>query len=350
MANIREKRPGLWEVRVFTGRDAAGKPVQVSKTVRGTKKDANRLAAQLTLRPASNATRRTVAELIDDYVKHKTPTWSIQTAGNHRGRVKLILADPIAKLAIARVTVRDVDGWILRMRQAGVGPASIQNRYAFLRAAFEQAVRWEWLSYNSVKNARLRTRKAPPREALTVDEVLAVLAAAEEIDDAAALALRIAAAGGLRRGEVAALRWEHFRDGAVVVEQQIVADRTKRVDDADKYVCGPTKTVNRRVVSLDETTMQMVRKLRLQRQVATPWVFGIDERTPAPDRIGWWWTRARGIAGLDKKWRLHDLRHFTATQAIANGHDIRTVAGRLGHADASMTMRVYAHVVDGRDR
>jgi translation initiation factor 1 (eIF-1/SUI1) len=122
MVNIREKRPGLWEVRVFTDRDAAGKPVQESKTVRGTTKDAKRLAAQLTLRPASNATRRTVAELIGDYVKHKTPTWSIQTAGNHRGRVKLILADPIAKLAVARVSVRDVDGCILCMRQAGVGP------------------------------------------------------------------------------------------------------------------------------------------------------------------------------------------------------------------------------------
>ena len=80
MTTIREKRPGLWEVRVFAGRDAAGSPVQVSKTVRGTKKDAQRLAAQLTLRPAPSAGRRTVAELLDEYVKHKEPTWSIQTA------------------------------------------------------------------------------------------------------------------------------------------------------------------------------------------------------------------------------------------------------------------------------
>jgi hypothetical protein len=44
-------------------------PVQLSKTVRGTKKDAQRLAAQLTLRPSPTAGRRTVAELLDDYVK-----------------------------------------------------------------------------------------------------------------------------------------------------------------------------------------------------------------------------------------------------------------------------------------
>ena len=73
-------------------------------------------------------------------------------------------------------------------------------------------------------------------------------------------------------------------------------------------------------------------------------------RRAAPDRIGWWWTRARKLSGIDRRWRLHDLRHFSATQAIAGGHDIRAVAARLGHADASMTLRVYAHAIASRDR
>jgi hypothetical protein len=30
-------------------------------------------------------------------------------------------------------------------------------------------------------------------------------------------------------------------------------------------------------------------------------------------------------------------------------HDVRTVAGRLGHANPAMTLRVYAHVVEGAD-
>jgi len=51
---------------------------------------------------------------------------------------------------------------------------------------------------------------------------------------------------------------------------------------------------------------------------------------------------------LDKfGWRelhLHSLRHFTATQLVAAGMDIRTVAGLLGHADASVTLKVYSHV------
>ena len=48
--------------------------------------------------------------------------------------------------------------------------------------------------------------------------------------------------------------------------------------------------------------------------------------------------------------RFHDLRHFAATQMVAAGTDVRTVAGRLGHADASTTLRIYAHALPERDR
>jgi len=47
MATIREKRHGVWEVRVFTVSDARGRPTQLSRTVHGGKRDAQRLAAEL---------------------------------------------------------------------------------------------------------------------------------------------------------------------------------------------------------------------------------------------------------------------------------------------------------------
>ena len=68
-----------------------------------------------------------------------------------------------------------------------------------------------------------------------------------------------------------------------------------------------------------------------------------------PDRIGAWWRRARSLAGIDAAWRLHDLRHWSATLAIANGHDVRTVGHRLGHANAAMTLH-YAHPSEAVDR
>ena len=76
MASIRQKRPGYWEVRVFVGYDDAGRHVQVSKVVKGSKRDAERLAAQLASRPATRSGSLTVAELLDEYVEHKAASWS----------------------------------------------------------------------------------------------------------------------------------------------------------------------------------------------------------------------------------------------------------------------------------
>lgn len=281
---MREKRRGYWEVRVFVGYDDNGKPIQMSKTLRGTKKDANRVAAQLTLKPTPAAGRRTVAELIDAYVMHKTPTWAIQTQHGNEGRAKSIKRDAIAAMSVARVGVSEVDAWHLRLRRRALGEGAVRNQHSFLRAVFQQAVRWEWITHNPVASATLRRQRVQPRDAMTPDEVNRVMAA---------------------------LRWEKVRDDKVIVDQQVIVDRR----NTPRYVVATTKTANRRVISLDDRTLQMIRELRLRRRALTPWMFGEDPGTPAPDRIGWWWRRARALAGIDPKWRLHDLRHFSATQA-----------------------------------
>ena len=59
--------------------------------------------------------------------------------------------------------------------------------------------------------------------------------------------------------------------------------------------------------------------------------------------------RLRRAVGLDLI-RLHDLRHFTATRLLSEGVPVRTVSGRLGHANASTTLNVYAHFVESSDR
>ena len=68
-----------------------------------------------------------------------------------------------------------------------------------------------------------------------------------------------------------------------------------------------------------------------------------------PDTITGRFTRARKQAGLEGV-RLHDLRHLHATQLLAAGVPVRTVSGRLGHANAATTLNVYAHFLEASDR
>jgi hypothetical protein len=64
VATIRERRPGIWEVRVFTGRGEDGRPTQVSRTVWGGKRAALRVAASLESRPQAQPGGRTSVSVI----------------------------------------------------------------------------------------------------------------------------------------------------------------------------------------------------------------------------------------------------------------------------------------------
>jgi integrase len=86
-----------------------------------------------------------------------------------------------------------------------------------------------------------------------------------------------------------------------------------------------------------------------ERSSDVPWILSSGSGPVNPERVTAWWRRARDGAGVDRRWRLHDLRHWSATTSIVGGHDVRTVANRLGHANPSMTLRTYAHAVEAAD-
>ena len=347
MATIRERRPGVWEVRTFTGYDERGRPTQVSRTVHGTKKDAKHLAAQMTVKPNRKAGGKKVADLLEDWIETKAPIWAPLTLRDHQSRAAHIQDDPIARSSVASLSVSDIDRWVSRMRKAGVGESAITNRHSALRAALQQAVRWELIDHNPATNAPVQRPKRLHREAMTAEEVHQVLEAAKQVNEFAALALRLAAETGARRGELAALSWDSLVDDRLVVDRQVTLVQDD--DGKRRPEIRPTKTGSRRAVALGPSTLAMVQAQAQQWAHLTVWMFGPDTEPVNPDRIGWWWRRAREIAGINTHWRLHDLRHWSATHAIASGADMRTVANRLGHVDPSMTLRVYSHAVRQAD-
>jgi integrase len=349
MATLREKRPGVWEVRVFTGSDARGRPTQLSRTVHGGKRDALKLAAELEVGPGrASPAGRSVSDVLDAWVEQNLDTWAPSSARDQQSRVRAIKRDQISRLPLARLSVGDVERWHTRVRNAGLQDAGIKNLHGVLRAALSQAERWGWVSNNVAGIARLKSSKTQQRSVMSLDDLRAVMTAAATIDPAAVLALRIAAVAGARRAELAALRWTDVADGQLTIDSAI--EFVKRGDGAPEMRDAATKTANTRTLTLDADTLALIEAVRVQRQPYGPWMFGLGPELVSPDRIGWWWSRSRKLSGIDAKWRLHDLRHWSATVAIGQGHDVRTVAGRLGHANPAMTLRVYAHAFASADQ
>jgi integrase len=193
----------------------------------------------------------------------------------------------------------------------------------------------------------------PPRP----EEIARLYRLAEQVDPDLAVLILVAASTGARRSELIALRWSDvdLEDGKVRIARGIVLG-------LDGLVEKDTKTHSVRTVALDDTTVDALtvhRSGALTRLSAggldwepTSFVFtpAVDGSTPwFPDSASRRFRRlceAAGVGGV----RLHDLRHYVATRLLANGVDVRTVAGRLGHRNAATTLNVYAHFLAETDR
>jgi len=185
------------------------------------------------------------------------------------------------------------------------------------------------------------------------------MAAIEGADPEFAVFIRLSAAVGSRRGEVAALRWSavDFAGGDLVISKGLVQSRTGAVLEKD------TKTHQARRVAVDAGTLAALRAWRQECERRAE-LCGIELRpdgyvfSAEPDgSIPWkpirWtsaWRRLRAKVGIDESVRLHDLRHFAATRLLDAGVPVKTVSGRLGHSRPATTLNVYAHFVPATDR
>jgi integrase len=169
--------------------------------------------------------------------------------------------------------------------------------------------------------------------------------------------LVLAAATGARRSELVALRWTDVDiDGSTMSISRGV------VFGPDGLVEKGTKTHTTRRVALDDRTLRAVaeHRDRMRQRAALcrvplrddAFVFSntADCTEPwFPDSVSRTFRRLCAAEGL-RDVRLHDLRHFVATQLLGAGVDVRTVAGRLGHRNAATTLNVYAHFLQQADR
>lgn len=358
----RQRRDGVWELRVYVGRDpATGKPVQLSKTFHG-----NARAADGALRDfvekfrvaQSDGIRATFGQLLDRWCEEcERLDLSPSTLRNYRSQIEHTIRPRLGDVPLTRLTARHLDQLYGDLKSTGRSAKTIRNVHAIISAALHQAVRWEWTGDNVAERAR------PPRvsrrrvSAPSVESVRALIDESEHLDSRLAPLLMLAVLTGMRRGELCALRWRDvdFERAEIEIARSIVVVPGGLVEKS-------TKSDRSRKVALDEIGLTVLhRHLRAARRTAAEagtvlhsdaFVFSPyhDGSKPfRPDNVTGFFIRVRDRLGL-RSLRLHDLRHFTATQLIGAGVDVRTVAGRLGHSDPSLTLRVYSHAIEERDR
>ena len=132
-------------------------------------------------------------------------------------------------------------------------------------------------------------------------------------------ALRLLLLTGCRKSEILTLQWRYYREGRLYLPDSKVGPRTVWLCEAARGVLDHLPRSSGFVFPIAGRR--------------TPWLW-----------LDYFWCGVREEAGLQDV-RLHDIRHTVASQAVARGVPLPTVARMLGHADPVMTLR-YAHVGD----
>lgn len=359
--SVRGRSEGRWEVRVSLGPDpVSGRSRVASRTVHGDLAAAQAgrqaLAAEATrIRAAQEGPPRTVAELLTVWLA-APHDWKPSTWHGYRTTGRRLNRDPLAARKLSRLSPPVMHAVIAAWSKAGI-PASTQAlNVRTLRSALGWA--YEHRLVSSYPLDGLRGLPSPePRRDVPVPVVAALLRAADDDLDFAhtgaqrhraeqlRLLLHLAADTGARRGELAALRLDDLAGRRLRIERGLSDE-----------VLTTTKTGRGRTLTLGTGTAQLWRDTveqwhrRNGNQPFGPWLFAL-----APQH-----SRRRGAGGLGQLFSsfchrhghsevtLHRLRHTVATVLVTDGLLLQAQQ-RLGHREASTTLRQYCHVLPLHD-
>lgn len=237
-----------------------------------------------------------------------------------------------------------------------LAPATIRHIHFVLNGAFSRGVRWRWVSVNPVEFVSPPAKPPPDPQPPSAEEAARILNEAWRDPDWGAL-VWLYMTTGARRGELCALRWSNVDlDSGTVTIRRAIAQNGRGLQDKD------TKTHQQRRLALDAETVEVLRD-HWERCVERAGAIGVELRPEAfvfslapdgvtslvPGSVTQRYSRLAARLGVDT--HLHNLRHYSATELIAAGVDVRTVAGRLGHSGGGVTtLRVYAAWVSEADQ
>ncbi|MCB0991030.1 MAG: site-specific integrase [Acidimicrobiales bacterium] len=359
--SIRLKRePDYWEVRAYAGRDpVTGRPRYVSRTVRGGKRQAQKLLTSLTseLDRHGPTARHTIDELLSAHIDHlETRGRGARTIEGYRTIARGVAADvTLGKTRLDKVTVKSLDDFYNRLTGRGLSPASVGRYHALLRSAFKQAMAWGWIATNPVQLATPPSVPRVGRKIATPKVVAALLAeAASSRNPENLVAFRLLAATGARRGEICGLRWS-----AVDIETGRIEIRAAMAQlNNRKVVEKEPKTHQIREVTVDAQTVDLLREHHasqiqlaaemgdeLSREAFVLADMTLDptgEAPTQPNRLTQAFARIRARVPGAEEMRLHDLRHWYASTQLDAGEPLPAVAARIGDHVETLA-KVYAH-------
>ncbi len=249
-----------------------------------------------------------------------------------------------------------------QMEKRAANPPTLSNRtvhhyFVTLHGMLEKAVQWDYLDRNPCE--KVDSPKYKKRKMHVIDDEQAV-DLLRKLEHESSLSFRcavlLALLCGLRLGEVGALCWSDvdFENGCISIERAL-----KYTAITGSFIAEPKTDAGERIIDLPPSMIVLLKEAKEFQEISQTLMqdgwHGVDrivckwDGTPyhhsTPSKQWRKFADKNGFPGL----RFHELRHTHASLLLAGSQDAVSVASRLGHSDATTTLRNYAHAFRAKD-
>lgn len=389
-AKIKKRGENSYLLSVARGYDSKGKQIVQTKTVyassaREAQKQYALFVAEIEQGQTSTSGKMTLAQFYDYWKesyaitikKHQPTTLAYNENLFARireglGHMKLNQIEPkhllsfyknLAEPGIKKLQKRKSDSEKTPQKEEPLTLSSntIRQHHSLLSSLLRKAVQWNLIPYNPAEriDAPQVTRK--PKSIYTADQLGQFLQTIESQSTDKRLMVMLALACGMRREEIFGLQWKHINveNRTIKIEQAsvytpatgIIIKETKN-QSSNRLITYPTFID---LLIKQHRTKQSAKKLKLgdkwqgaksaDKDSSEDFVFTQWDGKKAHPNGFYTWLRRFAIKHELAPISPHVFRHMAATFLITAGTDIRTVSGKLGHAQTSTTMNIYSHLL-----
>jgi integrase len=357
--SIRERSPGRWAIII----DDPNSPTRKRRwhSFKGTKRGAQiecaRLISEIQNGSYLAPDKTTFAEFAERWLTHVKSQVSPKSHERYseimrKNVVPLIGAVVLTKLkpaVISEAYARALESG-RRDGTGGLSPRTVHHMHRLIRQSLAQAVKWELLTRNPADAVD------PPRVERTAMNTYSLPQTGELIDAMRGTRLFVptllAVLLGMRRGEIAALRWKavDLDTGQLAViesaEQMNGTVRLKPPKNGRSRTVALATTITEELHAHRAAQAQELLKLGVRLTEDHFVCTHADGRMMQPTWITHEWIALISETGLPRI-RFHDLRHAHATHMLAGGIHPKIASERLGHSKVGITLDLYSHVMPG---
>ena len=358
---IRKRSDGRWEARIIIGHKNDGSPMYKSAFAKTQKSALKQLHQLLDLYRDVDLTeecRMTLGEWMDKWMdEYMIFTIKENTIKGYRSQIDHQIKPFIGHKQLASLTTADIQKFYNKIKKEGrvhphpihghvLSDSMVRKIHMMLHEAMEVAVRERYIVRNPTDNTTIPKKTTTEKQVLDDSQLNRFLEAIQG-EPYWHDFFYVEVMTGLRRGEICGIKWSDidFNEGTLCIKRSVSTKEGGGVS------IGETKTdAGVRTIIMPPSVATLLWKKRSD--AINEWVFPHYTNPSDPLHPS---SAYKKLKTLLKRLelpllRFHDLRHTFATQATDGGVDPKSLAGILGHTDASFTLDTYTHVTSDMQR